>query len=224
VDLRPPEPSASAGTSYAVDHACESRGLLLLGGQTDAAPAPRRYPAEDSQTRTFAPARLHTTAAQTNPADSQRVSSAGTNCQKQGLPRQAPRRIRPTSASLATSRGTNVRYCHGHCWAEETSDRPGQAGQVVRGDGDNEHQGDEMPASNAAVRHRDERLPDSLDVPGESTGTQPRSRTDLRQLRIVARVSTDQEADDRTSRNCLAGRLAASTRYPLRRYQQESRH
>jgi len=58
-------------------------GLLLLGGQTYVVPTPGRYPAEDSETRTFAPARLHTTAAQTNPANSQRVGGAGTNCQEQ---------------------------------------------------------------------------------------------------------------------------------------------
>ena len=58
-------------------------GLLLLGGQTDVVPTPGRYPAEDSEARTFAPARLHTTAAQTNPADSQCVGGAGTNCQEQ---------------------------------------------------------------------------------------------------------------------------------------------
>ena len=40
-----------------------------------------------------------------------------------------PRRIRRIPASLATlqrgplPRGTDVRYCHGHCWTEETSDR-----------------------------------------------------------------------------------------------------
>jgi hypothetical protein len=58
-------------------------GLLVLGGQTDVVPASGRYPAEDSETRTLAPARLHTTAAQTNPADSQCVGGAGTNGQEQ---------------------------------------------------------------------------------------------------------------------------------------------
>jgi hypothetical protein len=59
-------------------------GLLLLGGQTDVVPTPGRYPAEDGETWTVAPARLHTTAAQTNPADSQCAGGAGTNCQEQG--------------------------------------------------------------------------------------------------------------------------------------------
>ena len=58
-------------------------GLLLLGGQTDVVPAPGRYPAEDSETWTFAPARLRTTAAEPRPADSQCVGGAGTNCQEQ---------------------------------------------------------------------------------------------------------------------------------------------
>ena len=58
-------------------------GPLLLGGQTDMVPAPGRYPAEDSETRTFAPARLRTTAAETRPADSQYLGGAGTNCQKE---------------------------------------------------------------------------------------------------------------------------------------------
>jgi hypothetical protein len=58
-------------------------GLLLLGGQADMVPAPGRYPAEDSETRTFAPARLRTTAAETRPADSQCVGGAGTDCQKE---------------------------------------------------------------------------------------------------------------------------------------------
>jgi hypothetical protein len=43
----------------------------------------RALPSGNSETRTFAPARLHTTAAQTNPADSRRVGGAGTNCQEQ---------------------------------------------------------------------------------------------------------------------------------------------
>jgi len=63
--------------------------LLLLSGQIDVVPTPGRYPAEDSETRTLAPARLRTTAAQTNPADSQCVGSAGTSCQKEGS-RDAP--------------------------------------------------------------------------------------------------------------------------------------
>jgi hypothetical protein len=58
-------------------------GALLLGGESNVVPTPGRYPAEDSQTRTFAPARLRTAAAQTKPTDSQRVGGASTNCQKQ---------------------------------------------------------------------------------------------------------------------------------------------
>jgi hypothetical protein len=58
-------------------------GLLLPGGQTDVVPTPGRYPAEDSETRAFAPTRLRTTAAETRAADSQRVGGAGTNCQKE---------------------------------------------------------------------------------------------------------------------------------------------
>jgi len=57
-------------------------GLLLLGGQSDVVPAAGRYPAEEGKTRTFAPARLHTTAAQTNPSDPQCVGGAGTNRQE----------------------------------------------------------------------------------------------------------------------------------------------
>ena len=58
-------------------------GLLLLGGQADVVPPPGRYPAEDSETRTFTPARLHATAAQANPADSQCIGGTGASCQEQ---------------------------------------------------------------------------------------------------------------------------------------------
>jgi hypothetical protein len=64
-------------------------GLLLLGGQTDMVPTPGRYPAEDSETRAFTPARLRTTTAKTRPADSQRVGGARTNGQKKD-PRDGP--------------------------------------------------------------------------------------------------------------------------------------
>jgi len=64
-------------------------GLLLLGGQTNVVPTAGRYPAEDSETRTFAPARLRTTAAQTGPANSQCIGGAGTNGQKEDS-RDAP--------------------------------------------------------------------------------------------------------------------------------------
>ena len=84
-------------------------GLLLLGGQANVVPTAGRYPAEDSETRTFAPARLHTTAAQTNPADSQRVAGAGTNCQEQD------RRDSPQENSAHTrqlSHPTTRVHCH----------------------------------------------------------------------------------------------------------------
>src|SRR5450755_941651 len=53
------------------------QGLLLLGGAADVVPTPGSYPAEESEARTFAPARLGATAAESRTANSQCVGGAG---------------------------------------------------------------------------------------------------------------------------------------------------
>lgn len=58
-------------------------GPLLLGGESDVVPTSGRYPAEDCETRTLAPASLCAAAAETGPADSERVGGTGTDCQQE---------------------------------------------------------------------------------------------------------------------------------------------
>ena len=78
------ELQAAARPLQARDHRLDSStpGSLLLGGEADVVPTPGRYPAEDGESRTFAPARLRTPAAESGPADSQCIRGASADCQQ----------------------------------------------------------------------------------------------------------------------------------------------
>ena len=65
-------------------------GPLLLGGETDVVPTTGRYPAQDCETRTLAPASLCAATAETRPADPERVGGAGTDRQQENS-RETPK-------------------------------------------------------------------------------------------------------------------------------------
>jgi hypothetical protein len=118
--------TASGAVSLARRRSCpQVTGLLLLGGQTDVVPTSGRYPTKDSQTRTFAPARLHTTAVQTNPADSERVGGAGTNCQEQGC-RGGSQENSVHERSLATHDGRLLTWGTEHRRHSAVSNQPAE--------------------------------------------------------------------------------------------------
>jgi hypothetical protein len=79
----PPWTTLNADRYLRICECLRVTGPLLVGGEADVVPAPGRYPAEDSEARTFAPACLRTAAAETRPADSQCVGGAGINCQQE---------------------------------------------------------------------------------------------------------------------------------------------
>jgi hypothetical protein len=57
--------------------------LLLLCGEAEVVQTPRRYPAEDSESRNFAPARVGATAAESRSAETECFGSAGTDADQE---------------------------------------------------------------------------------------------------------------------------------------------